>query len=324
MQGPVPYRTSMASVGRHVAATVLLAGALWTAYLPEVAAEWLDSPPPQVPHVQIDQALYDLSAVPVTTSALGHRLHSIVTADALRTDRTLWRRMHVADWNAVPPAIRNHALDAMMRRYRSTITEPERWAAMTAVDWDEIPQPVRAMAFCRMVEHWRDVYDVGARFALDESAVDETLAAIVMSESWFEHRAEYTGPDGRRDVGLGQTSAWTRDRMRRLYAEGLVDVYLTDDDYVNPWHATRFVAIWMNLLLDEVDGDLDMAVRAYHRGVRRAMDARGSSYLAMVEHRRHRFIANHDGTPAWDYIWRRVGRWQQARRTFHPASTLSQ
>jgi hypothetical protein len=186
---------------------------------------------------------------------------------------------------------------------------------MTADDWDRVPQPIRTIAYRQMVAYWAGYDDVGGRYDVPPRLVAETLAAIVMSESWFDHRGLFVNRHGSRDIGLAGASDFARARLRELHAGGIVDVALSDRDYLNPWAATRFVAIWMSLLLDEAAGDLDLAVRAYNRGIARANDARGTAYLETVRRRLTRFVRNEDAPPAWTYAARRA----RTRRVAPPA-----
>lgn len=269
---------------------------------------WLEPPVPAVAGVDIYEALFDVSPVALTITAGPERIPYRGTRDQVLTDPTLWRRMHLADWNGVPAPLRERAIDAMLSQYRVLFAAPGLWSHMTAHDWDDVPQPVRVVAYLEMVDYWTHYYAVGASQQIPTAVVADAIAAIIMSESWFNHRATNVDYAGERDFGLAQASAAARERMRRLYDAGEIDVRLEDEDYFNPWAATRFAAIWMSRLLERTRGDLDVAIRAYHRGLSRAFDERGDRYLAAVGDRRSRFILNQAAPAAWDYLWTVHGR----------------
>jgi hypothetical protein len=268
-------------------------------------AERLDTTLPDVRPIDVYSIFIDATPVTVTLAVGGEHVEWRTTADQLRNDAAVWRRMHLADWNTVSEALRQDALERQILRYRGVLMNPRRWDVMGPADWDLVPQPMRTIAYRQMVAYWAGYYDVGERYGLAPGLVADTLSAIVMSESWFDHRAFGVNRDGSRDIGLAQASEFARERLRQLHRLGAVDVGLDDAAYWNPWRATRFVAIWMSLLLEEAGGDLDRAVRAYHRGIAAAGDSLGTAYLEAVQRRFHRFIRNDDAPAAWDYVWRR-------------------
>jgi len=301
----LPGRPSVqwTSVRGYGAIAVAVGGAMIVAAYASLIR--MDANMPSVPPLDVYRLLVDSTPVVTTVYAGGEYAPWSTTVHGLRTDVSLWRRMHLANWNTVPTELRAQGLDALLASYRHVFANPRAWDGMAVHDWDNVPQPVRTVAYRQMVAYWTGFYDIGRRYGLAPRLVSDTAAAIVMSESWFDHRAVHRDASGNADIGLAQASDYARARMGDLYRLGVVDVDLATDDYYNPWKATRFAALWFGLLLDEAAGNVDVAVRAYNRGIANAHDDRGSAYLAAVKQRLYRFIRNNDAPPAWAYVWSR-------------------
>jgi hypothetical protein len=254
----------------------------------------------RIPEVQAPTADFTLLEGSVMDGWLSQP--TVVTAEEVRTDRHLWRSMFFRNWDRLPSPIREQGLTAMRARYRAALLGPERWAEMEAADWDAVPQPLRAMAVLRMLDCWQRHYRLGASFALDPAAVGDRIKAIAMSESWFLHRAESENRDGSRDIGIAQASPATRSRIRILHVRGDSDFGLAEEEYFDPWKATRALVYWFSLLLDELQGDLDAATRAYNVGGRAAREGRGEAYLQLVQRRERDYIQGRGPSPSFRFL----------------------
>jgi hypothetical protein len=254
---------------------------------------------------------FDISPTSVTITRQWLKFSLVMPRYQFLEDATVWRQMHFEDWDRLDPTLRREGLARLFARYGHLVADAALWPRMSALDWDEVPQPLRAMAIVGMIEYWVQFYAVGSSHGLDPLHVVRTAKAIAMSESWFDHRAVHVNTDGSTDLGLGGASLFARDALRRLHARGLADFALDDHEYYNPWPAARWLAFWLQLSLDEADGDLSLAIRAYNVGIGRAVRGRGDEYLSGVERRRRRYFEGPSDSPTWSALsqFRRDQQW---------------
>lgn len=263
-----------------------------------------NTPRPPVPPSPL-RALSDRRLVSVTiTTPTWQKVRWVVTVDTLRTDHRLWRQMHFNDWDAIPAEFREPALLAMIDSYRPLFAGPAVWRQMRVEDWDQVPQPIRAMVFLRMIWFWARHEELGAEFDLSPTRLAATVASIVMAESWFEHRAINVNQWGNRDLGLAQCSDYCRASLAEMAEAGEIAFTLSEADYFNPWLATRVATVWFERELLNAAGDVDLAIRAYHRGIVNAMDEKGDVYHARVVRLREDYIRSQDVSPTWQLLTR--------------------
>lgn len=260
-----------------------------------------DDPQPDLLH-----RWFDVTPVTITHTAGWQKFATTVPRYQFYSDPTLWARMHFEDWDNLGAADRDTSLRALLARSGGIIRAGDCWPVMRVQHWDAIPQPVRAVAILGVIEYWTRYYAVGEEHGHDIEEMVRTVQAVVMSESWFEHRSVLTNGDGTRDLGIAGASAFARKRISQWKQKGRVDFSFFDEDYFNPWHASRFVAYWFKLMLDEAEGDVDVAIRAYNQGISRARRGHGDEYLAGVLRRRRRFMETRSPSPTWTALleWR--------------------
>lgn len=244
---------------------------------------------------------FDTTSVYVQSTAAWEKFTRRVPRYQFRTDHPLWARMHFEDWDRLSSRERDEPLRNMLVRSGTVMRAGDCWPLMTASDWDIVPQPIRAIAILGVLEYWTRYYAVGETFEHEIAEMVEVVQAIVMSESWFEHRSVLVNHDGSRDLGLAGASEYARGVVVDWHAADRLDFVFDAEDYFNPWHAGRFVAFWFDLMLQEADGDVDIAIRAYNQGISRARAGHGDDYLAAVRRRQRQFIAvNESRSPTWN------------------------
>lgn len=265
-------------------------------------------PAPPVAPLSLVRVFSDTRQVAITTTQSWRKQREFVTVDRLRSDHALWNRMQFRDWDTVPLEIREPALQAMVRAHRDALGGPAVWRNMTSADWDTVPQPIRALVFLRMVWHWSLALGLGTEFGFEPLRLAPTVGAIVMAESWFEHRAFNQNPYGNRDLGLAQCSDPCRRTIASMAEAGEITFAPTEAEYFNPWTGTRVAVVWFARELQRASGDVDLAIRAYHRGIDNALDEKGDRYLEGVLDKRERYVLNGGSSASWHFLARELRR----------------
>jgi hypothetical protein len=160
---------------------------------------------PRVPAIDVYAALVDATPLTVTITVGTERVEHDTTVDDVQRNLSLWRRTHVADWNKVPesaaPCPRQHVRTTSIHPHESPPVGRDARARLGPCAATDAHGGVSADG-CLL--GW--VYDVGGRQGLPSRLVADTRAAIVMSESWFDHRGLFVNGDGSRDIGLAGAS----------------------------------------------------------------------------------------------------------------------
>lgn len=292
-------------------ASVLLATGMGTLAYMLVAHDIAVRPAPRPPGaIAVTTSLADRRPLDVTVTRNWKKVRVESSPDELTGSPSIWMDMHFADWDRLPADVRDRGLARLRHRFRTAVAGPAVWSAMSAEDWDAVPQPIRMVVFPLMIEHWVNHYALGRAFQLIDARITETVSAIVMAESWFQHRADVVNEWGNRDVGLGQCSNRCRRDLARIADRGLLDFSFEDDDYLNPWHATRAAVVWFGRELARAEGDVDLAIRAYHRGFEAAARGEGEEYADNVRRLRRTYLASR---PRRSPTWERLGTWARSR-----------
>lgn len=254
------------------------------------------------------ESVVNLRPLSFTLTANWTKVRLMTTEEEFTSNPLFWRNMHFDDWDRLPEETRNVALARMLDAHRDIALNRSAWQRMSAEEWDLVPQPLRAVIYPGMIAAWADAYGLTAIYGLERAHVLNTLNAVMMAESWFEHRGVNVNAWGNRDLGLGGCS----DRCRRVLAEmaaaDRLDFSLVEADYFNPWHATRALVVWFGLELVRAEGKLELATAAYHRGFGAASDERGQAYLQNVIRLRRTYFDGWNTSPTWRTLraWMRI------------------
>jgi hypothetical protein len=288
----------------RLAAAVLMALVAAAGYGWAQLSHWVNArDAPLVSSPDIVEAVTDRRTVRITTTTPDWKTESkVVPLERLGWDPSIWQQMHFGNWDQLPQDVREPALRRMVHVYAPLLRDPAAWLDMRVEDWDKVPQPIRAVAFLRMAHHWAVSRQPGAEFGLDPVRMGQTVGAIMLAESWFDHRAMHVNAWGNRDMGLAQCSDHCRKTLEDMAVNGEIPFAPTDEEYFDPSIASWVATVWFERELRRSHGDVDRAIRAYHRGQDNAMDEKGTAYLANVLRLRERYVITQRSSESWRFL----------------------
>ena len=170
---------------RHWRAIVLLAigvavGAIGGVFCPAPFAQRSCRDAAIVAGIDVYPVFVDSPPVQVITTANWVKEPIVTTRDAVKSDHTLWRRMHFEDMGQLPHDLMEVGLTNLLNG-----TEPSLTIHWRGREWTcglgSIPEPARAMAFLNIIKYWDNRYQVGRRHGLNRRLVTDTLQAVAMS-----------------------------------------------------------------------------------------------------------------------------------------------
>lgn len=185
--------------------------------------------------------------------------------------------MPIKAWSVIPPGMIEEEMSKLYDRYSELINNRDAWKCMNIDAWSRVHAPARIAAFSEMVDFWVDYYGAGKKSGISKKEMSNTLNAIMIGESYFDHTATNRG-----DYGVSQISTATRATMKKWFKNGRkngIDFNFGDRDYMNPYNSIR-AGVWLfsEILENEAGGDLKLAIGAYNAGIR---DAKKKTKRAM-------------------------------------------
>ena len=237
----------------------------------------------------------------VITTASWIKVAIITTRQAVKADHTLWRRMHFEDWDKLPRELMEAGLANLLKRYGQSLTI--HWhgrGCNLPLGSDPATRPGDGV-----LEHHQVTGTNATRSDSGTALTDVSSPTPFRPSRWLSLgssiRAINVNVDGSRDIG--RRALRLRPARHSEVACPWPDRFCAHGGRVpRPLQSSTDAEVRFQIMLDEADRDLDLAIRAYNQRYRRALRGEGQEYLESVKRRRRRFIRNDGTSRAWRFL----------------------